>query len=82
MKNAWIDIKQQLLTLEINGGFSEVFSIIQGYFRKRPNIRKSKYIMTVAKNQNKMIKAVNKGVWLLRANRVELCFPVIIYAYL
>ena len=61
-------------------GFLKSFLLSKVTLERRPNIRKSKYIMTVAKNQNKMIKALNKRVWVLRANRVELCFPVIVYA--
>ena len=61
-------------------GFPKSFLLSKVTLEKRQNIRKSKYIMTVAKNQNKMIKALNKRVWVLRANRVELCFPVIVYA--
>ena len=61
-------------------GFPKSFLLSKVTLEKRQNIRKSKYIMTVAKNQNKMIKALNKRVWVLPANRVELCFPVIVYA--
>ena len=61
-------------------GFPKSFLLSKVTLEKRQNIRKSKYIMTVANNQNKMIKALNKRVWVLRANRVELCFPVIVYA--
>ena len=65
---------------KLMAGFPKSFLLSKVTLEKRQNIRKSKYIMTVAKNQNKMIKALNKRVWVLRANRVELCFPVIVYA--